>query len=86
MPMYYCFLGLLLTLQVCVQPRPQRMKVPWEAGYRRRNTRPGGNVSIQAQWRSQPDNLVLCKFSVIIIIRFLRNSLFSQSMNTKKFA
>ncbi len=39
------------------------------------------------QWRSQPDNLVmLCKFEVIIIIHFFRNSLFSRSMNTEIFA
>ena len=39
------------------------------------------------QWRSQPDNLVpLCKFKIIIIIHFFRNSLFSQSMNTRIFA
>ena len=38
-------------------------------------------------WRSQPNNLVpLCKFQVIIIIRFFRNPLFSQSMNMKIFA
>ena len=38
-------------------------------------------------WRSQPNNLVpLCKFQVIIIIHFFRNSLFSQSMNMKIFA
>jgi hypothetical protein len=37
--------------------------------------------------RSQPENvLLLCKFQIIIIIHFFRNSLFLQSMDTEIFA
>ena len=41
-------------------------------------------VQVFPQWRSQPDNLVLLfKFQIIIIIHFLWNWLFSQSMTPK---